>query len=205
MQLLNKNFSYLIAQPNIDFFTEKDFSKNGVVPIQYRVLKYLANNPPIPIPLKGEGTIASNINAFLGFQEKSSMSSSTIVTKTVKEILSKYSQSTEGFNGKIAFANSNVMATEKGDTTFNLSITSTTENIFNVAFIVFMETASKTLFNTVFHYISNNALLFNLVMTNFTNNSTENNSSFNLSFTYYERAIAQSVTNQKSTSESLGF
>lgn len=186
---------YLIIQPSIELFT---LGRNPVaVPVNPELgTPTFTAYVQIPIPLISNLDFVNNIASITGLIETAKSKNSNIMTSQVANLVNSLSTAGD-FNGEITFANDNFFYQERGETTFNLVLMSDVNNVFDTVLTGYLELASKTLFNTRFHYISQNMIIFNMILRSVSEDASENNKTYTLSFYKPQQDSTQDFSDNK--------
>ena len=184
--ILNKvlspiSFTYLIIQP----FATIDAEKATVGSWK----KYIF----IPIPLSG-ATLTGNEGAFsavnntgsnlLGFNQVTYAKSLNIFTQSGLDIINKNAFSTSSSEISLTSADfkKGITFQAQGQEQFSLNLMSDSHNLSEPALDAYMEVASNTLTNVIFHYISNKTFLFNMILQSYLKVPNSMNSIITLNF-----------------------
>lgn len=203
-----KKFKYLVIQPDFTLVRFNSFGYNdafnfnspGLFNVDLGLPRILTNLLPdikLQIPIALLGAFGDDYQSLLGFIQSSATKTTNILTTQVSTLINNLSQAGE-FNGSIQFADNNFFTQERGEVSFNLTIESTLNNILNTVLSGYLELATKTLFNVRFHYISNDIVIFNMILRGVTEDATENNKKYSLSFYKPQERSIQDYGDDKS-------
>lgn len=207
LKLSKISFTYLIIQPKISIPLPKTLSKSPYFPDSIGV--------PIPIPLNGVTKLDDKVSNFLDYIELHAVKGLNVQTSTTTLLNSanallygesggSTSTSKPNVDSKgnvvinsetqteiIKWQNPNLTYVERGDETFSLVIKGGVGNILTPIIDTYMEVASKTTLNVRFHYISNNLLMFNMILQNYNIDKSDQNPVLSFQFYKPETALAQ--------------
>lgn len=204
LNLSKKNFSWLFIQlvNPVQIPLSVSRATLGIIPSTIR--------PALPIPLDGYFGIGKEIANLYDYVEVSAIKNLNVLTSTVSALFTAqsvqesnvsetqsvdskgnaiYNVTEEG--GLIKFANPNLTYAERGQETFVLSIIGGVGNPITVAIDGYLEIASKTTWNVRFHYISNNMVIFNMILNTYQINKTSLNPRMTFGFVKPQQAVSQ--------------
>lgn len=192
MRLIDKNVAYLIVQPATKLFASEDtvtLNSNREI-----ITKKGFGGIPIfiPIPLI---SFFGGVQRFLGFQEVGHVKTNNIYTSTATNTINNLSATTTDI--KLKSSNRSTTFATRGSGTFQLDIIVSVNNLLEMVFEAYMEFATRTLFNTRFHYLSNSTLAFNMLLSSYNKDRTQDmNSRYTLIFTRPEVGLTTLAGNE---------